>query len=171
MCWPLEELDLSWNDLTDAAAGPLLAALSRRAGLRRLNVTECNLGRAAFTPLVEGAWTALTHLHACAGEWLREDPNALGAAAFAGFPALQELDLRCVRLDGGGAQLLASRRWLRLKKLALPYGRLDDAGVAELGRGEWPALERLELRYNRRVAPLALEDVRRWAPAMVEILQ
>ena len=33
--WPLEELDLSRNDLSAAAAAPALAALSRRAGLRK----------------------------------------------------------------------------------------------------------------------------------------
>ena len=36
--WPLEELDLSQNDLSGAAAGPALAALARHRGLRCLTV-------------------------------------------------------------------------------------------------------------------------------------
>ena len=109
--WPLEELDLSGNDFDAAAAGPALAALSRHVGLRRLDVSYCNLSAAGFKALVEGAW-----------------------------PALAVLDARAI------------------------------------ARGVWPALEVLDLRYNDLRynglgSPLTLEAVRRWAPALVELLQ
>jgi hypothetical protein len=45
--WPLEELDLSGNDFSAAAAGPALAALSRRVGLRGLAVNDCSLSAAS----------------------------------------------------------------------------------------------------------------------------
>ena len=97
-----------------------------------------------------------------------DGPHALGAAAFAGFPALEELDLTLVALGEAGAALLASRRWLRLRKLVLSNCQLGDAGVAALARGAWPALESLDLRWNNFSAPPMLGDARRWAPTLVE---
>jgi hypothetical protein len=41
--------------------------------------------------------------------------HALGAAAFAGFPALEALDLSYVALGEAGARLLASRRFRMLR--------------------------------------------------------
>ena len=100
-----------------------------------------------------------------------DGPHALGAAAFAAFPALEELDLCGVQLGEAGARLLASRLWPRLRKLDLFSARLGDAGLAALACGAWPALEVLDLRYNILGAPPTLEDARRWAPALVELQQ
>ena len=169
--WPLEELDLSHNDFRAAAAGPALAAHSTRARLRKLDVSYCRLSAASFKALVEAAWPALTHLDARKASVKFDGPDALGAAAFEGFPALEELDLSEVKLREAGAQLLAARRWARIKKLNLNDTRLGDAGVAALARGAWPALEVLDLRNNSLGAPLALDNARRWAPALVQLLQ
>ena len=164
--WPLEELDLSRNDFRDAAAGPALAALSRHAGLRKLDVSGCHLSPANFKALVEAAWPALASFNAGAG-WV-VGPLALGAAAFAGFPALEELVLPSMSLDEAGA-LLLSRRWPRLKKLDLHEVWLAGAGAPALARGEWPALK--TLRVGPGLGPLTLEDARRWAPALEELLR
>ena len=168
--WPLEELDLWGNDFSTAAAGPALAALSRHTGLRRLGVRR--LSAASFKALVEAAWPALTSLSTYAAKVAFDGPHALGAAAFTGFPALEELDLSEVALGEVGAALLASRRWTRLRKLELRRTQLGDAGLAALARGEWPALEVLDLCLNSLGAPrLTLTDARRWAPALVELDQ
>jgi hypothetical protein len=98
-----------------------------------------------------------------------DGPYALGATAFAGFPALEELCLWAVNLGATGAALLASRRWPRLRNLNLARCRLLDAGVAALARGAWPALEVLNLCSNDLSVRPALEDARRWAPALVEL--
>ena len=167
--WPLEALNLAGNDLSAAAAGPALASLSRRVGLRCLDVSSCELSTASFEALVEAACPALVSLSA---RWARvafDGPHALGAAAFAGFPALEELDLSFVQLGDAGAALLASRRWARLKELVAFECGLGDAGLAALARGAWPALEALDLRWNNFGAPPTLEDARRWAPALVEL--
>ena len=163
--WPLEELDLSSNDFQTAAAAPALAALSRHAGLRRLRMDACTFSPASFKALVERAWPALTSL--CAKKSAVGMLLALGAAAFAGFPALEELVLPTRRLDEAGAALLLSRRWPRLKELDLRGVWIGDgaaAGVAALARGEWPALK--ELRVNAILGFLTLDAARRWAPAL-----
>jgi hypothetical protein len=102
-----------------------------------------------------------------------DGPHALGVAAFAGFPALEELDLACVQLRVAGAARLASGRWPRLRRLCLSRCHFSGAGagVVALARGEFPALERLDLRGNLffRESP-ALEDARRWPPALEELL-
>ena len=169
--WPLEELGLFSNNLSAAAAAPALSALSRHGGLRRLGVAGCSLSAAGFKALVEAAWPALTSLNAKKAEARFNGPHALGAAAFAGFPALEELDLYGVPLGKAGASVLASRRWPRLWWLNLGRAQLGDAGAAALARGAWPALEELDLRDNDLGAPLTLEDARRWAPALVELQQ
>ena len=169
--WPLEELDLSYNDFSSAAAGPTLAALSRLASLRRLDVSHCHLSAAGFKALVEATWPALTFLDAAVAKVALSGPHALGAAAFADLPALEELDLSFVRVGEAGAALLASGSWARLKKLVLCNTQLGDAGLTALARGAWPALERLDLRWNFFGAPPTLEDARRWAPALVEMHQ
>ncbi len=110
--WPLEELFLSGNHLSAAAAAAALVALSRHVGLRCLDV-----------PLGEA-----------------------------------------------GAALLARRPWPRLKNLRLFACSLGNAGIAALARGAWPALEVLHLSGNFSARP-ALEDARRWAPALVELIQ
>jgi hypothetical protein len=169
--WPLEELDFSHNDVSAAAAGPALAALSRHAGLRKLNFDSCRLSAAAFKALVEASWPALTSLHANFAKAEFAGPHALGAAAFAGFPALEELDLQWVELRDAGARLLAGGRWARLVKLDLHDAQLGDAGLAALARGEWPALQVLNVRSRRNAisAPPTLEGARRWAPALVTL--
>ena len=164
--WPLEELDLSANDFQSAAAAPALAALSQLVGLRRLDLANCSLRAAGFKALVEVAWPALTYLCARSAKPDFDGPLALGAAAFAGFPALEELELIGVHLGEAGARLLASRRWARLKKLDVSFTQLGDAGLAALARGVWPALESLDLRWNNLSAPPTLEAARRWAPAL-----
>jgi hypothetical protein len=98
-------------------------------------------------------------------------PYALGAAAFAGFPALEELSLSGVRLGEAGARLLASRQWLRLRLLFLDATQLGDAGVAVLAHGAWPALMHLSLEDNGLGAPLALDEARRWAPKLTSLRQ
>ena len=98
-----------------------------------------------------------------------DGPHALGAAAFAGFPALEELDLSDVKLGAAGAVVLASRRWPRLRELTLICAQLSPAGAAALAHGEWPALEGLSLGGNDLDAPLTLEAARRWAPALRQL--
>ena len=168
--WPLEELTLTCNDFSAPAAGPALAALSRHASLRRLTVDGCRLTAAGFQALVEAAWPALASLSAQGANVASEGPHVLSAAAFAGFPALEELDLYNVPLGEAGARLLASQRWARLRELNLQHTQLGAAGLAALARGAWPALELLDVRHNG-LGALALEDVRRWAPALVELRQ
>ncbi len=113
---------------------------------------ECCLSEAGFKALVEAPWPAPTCLNADLVHHRRVlfgGRHMLGAAAFAAFPALEELDLVYVRLGEAGLALLASRRWrLRRLSLCLSVYRAGAAGVAALARGAWPALERLELREN-----------------------
>ena len=167
--WPLEELDLSWNDFSAAAAGPALAALSRHARLRELILDRCYLSAAGFKALVEAAWPALTTLYAGSADVKFDGPHALGAAAFSGFLALKELDLEAVALYEAGARLLDNVRWPRLQVLGLYNCMLGDAGLAALARGEWPALQRLVLVKNHLNRRPTLEDLRRWTPALVEL--
>ena len=173
--WPLEELGLSGNDFSAAAAGPALAALSRLAGLRRLDVGHCNLTVATFAALVGAVWPMLTHLSAPTAFETRAVPTGvlgtdactLGPDAFAAVPALEFLDLSHVPLGEAAAQLLASRRWACLQELNL-YGAFEGgAGVAALARGEWPVLRRLNL-CGGGGPPLTREPARRWAPALAE---
>jgi hypothetical protein len=93
--WPLEELDLLANDFSGAAAGPALAAQlsARHAGLHKVHMNSCRLSAASFKALVEAAWPALTSLEAGHANVAFDGPYALGAAAFAGFPALEVLGL------------------------------------------------------------------------------
>ena len=169
--WPLEQLSLPGNDFSAAAATPALAALSRHARLRRLALDASRLSAAGFKALVEAHWPALTHLNARQAGVAFDGPHALGAAAFASFPALEELNLSVMALGEAGAALLAGRQWPRLRELNLFYTQLGDAGVAALARGEWPALERLILSDNRLGATPTLAAVRRWAPALMELQQ
>ena len=90
-------------------------------------------------------------------------PRALGAAAFAGFPALEELGLSGVPLGEAGTRLLASRRWARLRRMQLCSTQLGDAGVLALALGEWPELAWLDLCNNRLSYELILE-----APLILE---
>ncbi len=168
--WPLKELNLMGNRYA-AAAGPALAALSQHVGMRRLDASSCDLSAASFKALVEAAWPALTSLSACFASVAFDGPHALGAAAFAGLPALEELSLSHVPLGEAGARLLASWRWARLKELNLDHCWIGDAGIAALARGAWPALAALGLNGDGLSAPPTLEDVRRWAPALAELLQ
>ena len=165
--WPLEELTLSYNNFSAAAAAPALAALSRHVGLRRLDVGYCHLSAAGFKALVEASWPALTYLALARAEVAFDGPHALGAAAFAGCPALENLYLLDIALGEAGARLLAGRRWARLPGLNLRFPNLGAAGGAVLARGAWPALERLILCGSD--AEVTLEDARRWAPALVEL--
>ncbi len=165
--WPLEELDLGGNDFSAAAARPAFAALSRRAGLRCLGVRFCRLSAAGFKTLVDAEWPALTRLLAGAAT---HGADALGADAFAGFPALEELALASVRLGEAGVRLLASRRWPRLNRLEL-WAAPAAAGVAALARGTWPALEVLALgRDIFALRQLTLAEARRLAPALRELI-
>ena len=169
--WPLEEVGLAANDFSAAAFGPALAALSRHARLRFLDTGSCRLSAGNFKARVEAAWPALASFGAGEAACTTDGPHALGAAAFAGFPALEELYLSGVALGEAGARLLASRRWPRLRMLQLNGGRIGDAGLAALARGAWPALVAIDLIGNDLGAPLAEEDARRWAPALVVVLQ
>ncbi len=169
--WPLEELNVSFNDFSATEAGPALAALARHAGLCKLRLDRCLLSAGGFKALVEATWPALTYLSARAAQVALEGPDALGAAAYAGFLALEELHLEGVALGEAGARLLASRCWPRLHTLIFDKAQLGDAGVAALARGEWPALTGLSVRENGLSAPLALEEARRGAPKLVLLLQ
>ena len=134
-------------------------------------MSSCRLSAAGFKALVEAAWPALTFVYANRAEVAFDGPHALGAAAFAGFPALEGLYLSGVELGESGARLLASRRWARLQVLSLTQAQIGDAGAAALARGEWPALHILFLEENGLSAPLALEEVRRWAPKLMTLRQ
>jgi hypothetical protein len=165
--------------LAARGAGPFGQRLERR---RRWARARGALARAPAPPgcgqlppqrgrlkaLVEAAWPALILLSAGGADVAFFGTDALRAAAFAGFPSLEELDLARVRLREAGAALLASRRWPRLKMLKLTRARLGEAGVTALARGAWPALEVLDLSGNG-VGALALEDARRWAPALTTL--
>ena len=166
--WPLEELNLARNNFSAAAAGSALAALSRLRCLRKLRVGDCGLTATGFKALVEATWPTLT----CFAVYSIRCPyyGPLGAAAFAGFPAIEELTLWGLNLGEAGARLLANRRWPRLRKLDLFGMQLGAAGVAALARGEWPALQWLNLQYNGLPAPLTLEKVRRWAPVLEKLI-
>ena len=167
--WPLEELDLSYNDLSTTAAGPALEALSRHAGLRSLNLQGCSLNAASFKALVEAAWPALTSLKAPGANVDFAGPYALelDGPAFAGFPALEELDLSGVPLGEVGMWLLGTRPWEHLKKLDLRDARLDVPSAAVLASREWAALEVLDLRGNRLGWVLTFEVPRLWSPELV----
>ena len=165
--WPLEELSMSSGDCS--AAGPALAALSRHVDLHSLHLSD-PLSAAGFKALVEASWPALTHLNTFRTKVEFDGPHALGAAAFAGFPALEEPNLSSVELGEAGAQLLARRRWVRLKTLNLSKCGMGDAGLTALARGAWPALEVLDLRDNGFSAPPSLDDARRWAPALQKLI-
>jgi hypothetical protein len=169
--WPLEELDLSGNSFSAASAAPALAALSRHRGLRGLSVDSCHLSAASFKALVESDWPALTYFSAIGAMVAFDGQHALGAAAFAAFPALEALDLTYVRLHEAGAALLASQRCAHLEKLSLCCTWIGRRGVAALARGEWPALKILDLRRNYSGAPLAPKDARRWALVLATLLQ
>jgi hypothetical protein len=147
--WPLEELDLSFNVFNATAAAPALGALSRHARLRGLDVSHCDLSAAGFKALVEARWPALTFLDADGAKMAFDGPHALGDAAFAGFPALETLDLSNVKLGEAGARLLASRRWARLKSLAAYKCGLGDAGLAALARGDFPGADVARLARQR----------------------
>ena len=152
--WPLEELDIGYNDLSDDAAGPALAALSRHAGLLRLCVTECCLSPASFKALIEGTWPSLTSLSArspCYGGRGSLVPGALtfSADAFAGFPKLEKLEMSDLQLGKAGARALARQRWPRLRELVLTKTHLRNRGVTALALGDWPALQQLQLMSNR----------------------
>ena len=209
--WLLEELRLPHNDLSADAAEPALAALSqRRPGLRRLDLNHCHLSGASFKVLVEADWPALTSLSTAWAKVEFKGRRALGAAAFAGLPALEELNLEGVLMGAAGARAVAaaSRRWPRLRELslrnaiytsdllpafdlrmetaasavALARGSwpalkgldlgdnwIDKEGIAALAHGVWPLLEWLDLGGHRFLALLKLQDVRRWAPALLEL--
>ena len=168
--WSLEALEIDDNDMSGAAAAAALAALSRHVGLRRLDVGVCSLRASGFKALVAAHWPALTFLRASFPKGF-DGPPALGAAAFAGFPVLERLDLPSLPLGDAGVALLASRRWARLRRLDLFNCGMSDAGLAALARGEFPALEWLDLEENDFSAPPTLEDVRRWAPALEELVE
>ena len=200
--WPLEELDIGYNDFSDDAAGPALVALARHAGLLRLCVSECRLSPASFKALIEGTWPALTSLSArspCYGGLASLDPGAFfsPAAAFAGFPKLEKLEMSSLPLGKAGARVLARQRWPRLRELVLTKTALRDRGVAALALGDWPALQQLQLmfndlgsnallalargsfpalmwlnlKYNGRPMRATLDAARRWAPALVKLDQ
>jgi hypothetical protein len=54
--WPLEELDLSYNDFSAAAAARALAELSRHRCLHSLDVGHCHLTMAGVDALIEACW-------------------------------------------------------------------------------------------------------------------
>ena len=139
--WPLEELYLSGNDFSAPAAGPALAALSGHVGLRRLNVKGCNMSTVNFKALVEAAWPALSSLECDMGF---DGPHELGAASFAGFPALEELNCDVIPAEAG-VWLLASQRLPRLSALDLSGSRIGTAGLTALLAAPAFAIRRLNL--------------------------
>lgn len=165
--WPLEDIDVYGNDLS--TAGPALAALANHKGLRRLDVGYCRLGAASFNALIDADFPALTYL---AASQARLQYPTFGAAAFARFPVLEELVLDYSRIGVAGAQMLvmASRRWARLRVLRLRGNDIDNRhGVEALACGSWSALDMLDLGFTFGTHPPALDEVRRWAPALMHI--
>jgi hypothetical protein len=132
----LEELVLSLEDFGADAAGPALAALSRHVGLRKLVVRKCSITVAGFKALVEAGWPALTYLDAGGARLTFYGTHAPSAAAYARFPALEELHLFGTLVGLAGRRLLTSRRWTHLRKLDLTSGQIGDVGVTALERGE-----------------------------------
>ena len=89
--WPLEELDLSYNDFSAAAAGRALAALSRHRCLRRLDVGDCHLTTAGVDALIEACRPVRIFLKA--STWAPPNHGRRDAAASPDFRALEELVL------------------------------------------------------------------------------
>ena len=173
--WPLEELDVGGGDYRAAAAGPALAALSQRAGLRALITGRCKLSAAGFAALVEGAWPSLTMLDTQEMEVdFGGSSAAFGAAAFAGFPRLETLQMAGTELGEAGAhalaRALARRRWPRLRTLGLSTITLNDFGRAELFRRGRNLDQNLDLRWNRMHTMYTRSQWRWWAPALVELV-
>jgi hypothetical protein len=156
----LRSLTLRNVGLTPAAAGALAASGWR---LEELDVSHnASLGDAGVAALVGAPPSALR----------RRSAGAAAVAAPAGSERaeapwpLAVLNVSWAGLGVAGVRALASRRWPRLRLLDVRGPRLNDACVAALALGEWPALE--ELRLGDAVFPalLALDDARRWAPAL-----
>ena len=124
---------------------------------------------AAFRALASAAWPEL--LYFCvivdregSDNWDvdSEEGEALGAAAFARCPKLEELLLGSVPVGAAGARVLASQRWPKLWLLQLVDAQLDNAALAALARGAWPALVHLNLWRNAGIrAPPTLADAQR----------
>jgi hypothetical protein len=132
--WPLEEPDLSKNEEAGGAeAGPSLL-VSRSAGACAASPSPC-ASSARPASRRSPRRPAPAHLNAAVSDLDFHGPHALTAAAFAGFPALEELDMTRAELGPAGALLLACRRWARPKSLVLRCTHLDDAGLAYLARG------------------------------------
>ncbi len=91
--WRLEELDLTDSDLSDAAAGPALAAFSRHADLFELNLNRSRMSAAGFKAVAEVAWPGLEFFSASGARAAFAGPHALGAAAFAAAPEPERLVL------------------------------------------------------------------------------
>lgn len=162
--WPLQELNISRNNMKATDAGPALAALSRHRDLRRLDIGYCSLSAAGFKALVEATWPMLTTFVARGANVEFEGPYALSSTAFAGFPAVRILDLFRVSIGEVGAQLLSSQRWECLVILDLQHANIGIGGARALARGAWPMLKNLDLYGNGLSDFLSLADVRRWIP-------
>ena len=154
-----------------AFAGPHALGAAAFAGfpaLEQLDLAEVVLGEAGAQVLAGRRWPRLRVLNL--------DSTVLGDAGLAAlargeWPALEELSLDDCGLSTASARTLACGPWRALRHLALGSNEFDDDDLAVLARGAWPALETLELFDNDFEEEPTLEEVRRWAPALVELRQ
>ncbi len=165
----LTALDLEDNPFGDVDAGHALAALAWRHPLRALRLASCRLGTAGVEAVASAEWSALAELDL---DFNGADVGELGAAGFARMPKLAALDLAHSGVGPAGAALLAARVGAQLTRLSLRGAWRGDVGAVELAAGAWPALRSVNLGdLGRRGAgaPLGVEDVRRWAPAIRDV--
>ena len=178
--WPLEDLRIQMFHRYDGDRHAL-AALARHARLRSLYVGFDGESSAAVRALAGAAWPELTSFSVEVEHGSRtdldtdsdEDGEPLDGAAFALCPKLEVLHLSGVEVRAAGAIALARRPLPRLRDLSLRNALLDNLAVAGLLLGPmlaWPALVRLNFQSNPGIlAPPALADVQRWAPAVTSL--
>ncbi|KAL3161181.1 hypothetical protein ABBQ38_009549 [Trebouxia sp. C0009 RCD-2024] len=117
--WPLQKLDLGYNDLHETWSMPNLA---------------------------KGRWPSLTMLVLAGNSIGRPGVAALSQA---NWPHLESLDLSTCHLAGGDTVDLCRTHWPKLTYLNLANNRLNAAAMVFLVDADWPALRCLSLAGNK----------------------